>query len=94
MQTYCVRWGLSAKASETRSETTRRRPPAAREERALPFESIVRQLPAYCNLRGASCAVKVLGCALMCARARHYSKGLCATVCEARGATVAEGLCA
>ena len=41
--------------------------------------------------RGASCAV---GCALKCVMACHYSKGFCATVCEAMGATVAEGLCA
>ena len=50
--------------------------------------------PTYHRLRNASCAVRALGYALMCARARHDSKGLCATVCEARGATVAQGLCA
>ena len=52
------------------------------------------KVPAYCKLKGASCAVKVLGCALRCVMACHYSKGFCATVCEARGATVAESLCA
>ena len=50
--------------------------------------------PTHHRLRNASRAVKVLGCALMCARARHDSKGLCATVCEDRGATVTQGLCA
>ena len=37
------------------------------------------------RLRNASCAVNMLGCAPMCVRVHHDSKGLCTTVCEARG---------
>ena len=58
------------------------------------MKALYTKVPAYCMLRGASCAVKVLVCALKCVMACHCSKGFCATVCEARGATVAEGLCA
>ena len=58
------------------------------------MKALYTKVPAYCMLRGASCAVKVLVCALKCAMACHCSNGFCATVCEARGATVAEGLCA
>ena len=76
---------------ETRSEKLGRRSCAARYERALLFESIARKLPNYYELRDASCVEKVL---LKCVRACRHLKGLCATACEARSATVADGLCA